>query len=139
MIKIENLVKRYKSFTAVDNMSLSVEKGELFALLGVNGAGKTTTIKSMCCLCPIDGGTIEIGGFSTASQPDKVKQIIGVSPQETAVAKNLSVYENLVLMGGVHGFSSCRLKKGENALRRLAEKTQHCDGACFLSGGAFSR
>lgn len=111
MIKIENLVKRYKSFTAVDNMSLSVEKGELFALLGVNGAGKTTTIKSMCCLCPIDGGTIEIGGFSTASQPDKVKQIIGVSPQETAVAKNLSVYENLVLIGGVHGFSKEKSKQ----------------------------
>lgn len=105
MIKIEGLTKSYKDVTAVDNLSLAVKKGELFSLLGVNGAGKTTTIKTLCCLCPADKGNAEIGGFSVFKQPAEVKKIIGVSPQETAVAKNLTVYENLVLMGGVHGFS----------------------------------
>ncbi|MGN0696881.1 MAG: ABC transporter ATP-binding protein [Oscillospiraceae bacterium] len=105
MIKIEGLTKSYKDVTAVDNLSLNVEKGELFALLGVNGAGKTTTIKTLCCLCPADSGRAEIGGFDVFRQSAEVKKMIGVSPQETAVAKNLSVYENLVLMGGVHGFS----------------------------------
>ncbi|MGN0692700.1 MAG: ATP-binding cassette domain-containing protein, partial [Oscillospiraceae bacterium] len=105
MIKIEGLTKSYKDVTAVDNLSLAVEKGELFALLGVNGAGKTTTIKTLCCLCPADSGKAEIGGFDVFGQSAEVKKIIGVSPQETAVAKNLTVYENLVLMGGVHGFS----------------------------------
>lgn len=110
MIRISDLTKSYKGVKAVDGLSLEVSEGELFSLLGVNGAGKTTTIKTMCCLCPFDSGSIEIGGFDVVKQPEKVKTLIGVSPQETAVARNLSVYENLVLMGGVHGFSKDKSK-----------------------------
>lgn len=136
MIKIEGLTKSYRDVTAVDKLSLNVEKGELFALLGVNGAGKTTTIKTLCCLCPADSGKAEIGGFDVFGQSAEVKKIIGVSPQETAVAKNLSVYENLVLMGGVHGFSKEKSRQtaeeliGKFKLDKIRDKQ-----AKKLSGG----
>ena len=101
----EKLTKKYGDFTAVDRLDLTVEEGELFALLGVNGAGKTTTIKMLTCLTRPTAGDARILGQSIVSRPDKVKRIIGVSPQETAVAPALTVRENLDLMGGVCGFS----------------------------------
>lgn len=118
-IKIEGLTKKYKDLTAVDALDLSVERGELFALLGVNGAGKTTTIKILTCLTKPDGGDAFINGNSIISNPAEVKNIIGVSPQETAVAPNLSVKENLELMCGVHGFDK---RKKEEKIRELAEQ-----------------
>ena len=104
-IKTEHLRKVYRDVTAVDDLNLSIEAGELFALLGVNGAGKTTTIKMLSCLCRPTGGDALLGGKSVLRDTAAVKAIIGVSPQETAVAPNLSVQENLALMCGVHGFS----------------------------------
>ena len=104
-IKIENLTKRYKDVVAVDRLTLSVSKGELFSLLGVNGAGKTTTIKMLSCLTQPTQGDAYLNGNSICKDPAAVKSIIAVSPQETAVAPGLSVYENLELMCGVHGFS----------------------------------
>lgn len=104
-IKIENLTKQYQDVVAVDNLSLSVQKGELFSLLGVNGAGKTTTIKMLSCLTQPTGGDAFLNGRSIREDPAGVKSIIAVSPQETAVAPGLSVRENLELMCGVHGFS----------------------------------
>ena len=118
-IKIEGLTKKYKDLTAVDALNLSVRQGELFALLGVNGAGKTTTIKMLTCLTKPDGGDAFINGNSIISNPAEVKNIIGVSPQETAVAPNLSVKENLELMCGVHGFDK---RKKEEKIRELAEQ-----------------
>lgn len=118
-IKIEGLTKKYKDLTAVDALNLSVRQGELFALLGVNGAGKTTTIKMLTCLTKPDGGDSFINGNSIISNPAEVKDIIGVSPQETAVAPNLSVKENLELMCGVHGFDK---RKKEEKIRELAEQ-----------------
>ena len=104
-IKIIGLTKKYKDVTAVDNLSLTVKKGELFSLLGVNGAGKTTTIKMLSCLTkPTDGDAILLGK-SIISDTNDIKSIIAVSPQETAVAPGLSVLENLELICGVHGFS----------------------------------
>ncbi len=104
-IKTEHLRKVYRDVTAVDDLNLSIEAGELFALLGVNGAGKTTTIKMLSCLCRPTGGDAFLSGKSVLRDTAAVKAIIGVSPQETAVAPNLSVQENLALMCGVHGFS----------------------------------
>ena len=104
-IKTERLRKEYKDVTAVDDLNLEVKQGELFALLGVNGAGKTTTIKMLSCLCTPTGGDAWLNGESIVHSPAAVKAIIGVSPQETAVAPNLTVRENLELMCGVHGFS----------------------------------
>lgn len=103
-IKTIGLTKKYKDLVAVDNLNLQIEQGELFALLGVNGAGKTTTVKMLTCLTKPTVGEAFVGGYSVTRQEWRVKTLIGVSPQETAVAPNLSVRENLELICGIHGF-----------------------------------
>ena len=103
-IKATGLVKRYKDVTAVNGLDLKILDGELFSLLGLNGAGKTTAIKMLSCLTKPTAGDATVGGFSITKNPDQVKHIIGVSPQETAIAPNLSVKENLELICGIHGF-----------------------------------
>lgn len=110
-IKTTDLVKRYKDITAVDKLNLDIEQGELFSLLGVNGAGKTTTIKMLTCLTKPTAGDAFVGGKSITKEPKLVKEMIGVSPQETAVAPNLSVKENLELICGIHGFSKEKTKE----------------------------
>ena len=105
------LSKVYKAITAVDKLSLEIRQGELFSLLGVNGAGKTTTIKMLTGLTRPTGGEAFVGGYSITKQPEKIKQLIGVSPQETAVAPNLSVKENLELICRIHGFSKEKTKE----------------------------
>lgn len=109
-ILTKKLTKKYKDMTAVDGLELAVHQGELFALLGVNGAGKTTTIKMLSCLAKPTDGDAELLGNSIVHNTSEVKNIIGVSPQETAVAPNLSVKENLELMCGVYGFSKDKTK-----------------------------
>ena len=104
-IQTAALTKRYGKLTAVDRLSLNVEQGELFSLLGVNGAGKTTTIKMLTGLTRPTSGDAFIGGYSIIKNAAQFKNLIGVSPQETAVAPNLSVKENLELICGIHGFS----------------------------------
>ena len=104
-IRTVNLTKKYKDITAVGRLNLTIERGELFALLGVNGAGKTTTIKMLCGLARPTSGDAFLAGHSVVSETAAVKRVIGVSPQETAVAPGLTALENLRLMAGVHGFS----------------------------------
>lgn len=104
-IKIENLTKKYKDVTAVDNLSLTINEGELFSLLGVNGAGKTTTIKMLSCLTKPTEGNAYLLGKSIITEDSEIKTFIGVSPQETAIAKGLTVKENLDLMCGIFGFN----------------------------------
>ena len=118
-IQTMELVKQYKDVTAVDKLHLEIQQGELFSLLGVNGAGKTTTIKMLTGLTKPTGGDAIVGGFSVTKQPKQVKQLIGVSPQETAVAPNLSVKENLELICGIHGFSR---EKTKAKVRELSEQ-----------------
>ena len=118
-IKTTELVKRYKNITAVDKLDLEIRQGELFSLLGVNGAGKTTTIKMLSCLTmPTDGDAV-VGGYSITKESEQVKRLIGVSPQETAVAPNLSVKENLELICGIHGFSK---EKTQAKITELSER-----------------
>ena len=104
-IRIENLTKQYREVLAVDRLSLCIEEGELFSLLGVNGAGKTTTIKMLSCLAEPTDGDAYLLGKSIRKDTAEVKKLISVSPQETAVAPGLSVRENLELICGVYGFS----------------------------------
>lgn len=104
-IEAKGLVKRYKNITAVDGLDLEIKRGELYALLGVNGAGKTTAIKMLSCLTKPSHGDARVGGYSILEEPRQVKALIGVSPQESAVAPNLTVRENLELMARIHGFS----------------------------------
>lgn len=135
-IKTEKLTKKYKDLIAVDSLNLSITQGELFALLGVNGAGKTTTIKMLTCLTKPSSGNAFVDGSSIITDVAAVKSIIGVSPQETAVAPNLSVKENLALMCGVHGFSKA---KQQAKIKELSEqfelKTILSKRAGKLSGG----
>ena len=126
-ININNLTKKYKDLVAVDHLNLTVKEGELFSLLGVNGAGKTTTIKMLSCLTKPNSGDAFLGGESIVSAPKKVKNIIGVSPQETAVAPNLTVKENLELMCGVHNFSK------EKKVAKVNELAQQFDLNSILS------
>ena len=139
-IKTVNLTKKYKSVTAVDNLNLEIRQGELFSLLGVNGAGKSTTIKMLSCLASPSSGDAEVNGYSVIHNSNEVKRIIGVSPQESAVAPNLSVKENLELICGIHGFSK------EKTHKKISElsKTFNLDSvlnkrAGKLSGGFMRR
>ena len=118
-IRIEGLTKKYKDVVAVDNLSLSVQKGELFSLLGVNGAGKTTTIKMLSCLTQPTSGDAFLNGKSINKDTATVKSLIAVSPQETAIAPGLSVRENLELMCGVHGFTKEKQKVKISELTEL--------------------
>ena len=118
-IKTVELVKKYKNLTAVNKLNLEIQQGELFSLLGVNGAGKTTTIKMLTCITKPTDGDAFIGGYSITKQPEQVKRLISVSPQETAVAPNLSVKENLELMCGIHGFSK---EKSKVKIKELTEQ-----------------
>ena len=118
-IKTVGLVKRYKDIVAVDYLELEIEEGEMFSLLGVNGAGKTTTIKMLTCLTKPDEGEAFVGGHSVMNEAESVKRLIGISPQETAIAPNLSVKENLELICGIHGFSR---EKTESKIIELSEK-----------------
>ncbi len=135
-IVTEKLTKRYKDVTAVDGLSLSVKKGELFALLGVNGAGKTTAVKMLCGITEPTGGNAWLSGKSIVTELRAVKGIIGVSPQETAVAPNLTVKENLELMCGVHGFSgNVKKQKVRELLKSFGLSDTAGKRASKLSGG----
>jgi ABC-2 type transport system ATP-binding protein len=118
-IKIEGLTKKYRKVVAVDNLSLCVKEGELFALLGVNGAGKTTTVKMLSCLTEPTAGDAYLLGKSIRQEASDVKSIIAVSPQETAVAPGLTSKENLELICGVHGFSKDKREEKIRELTRL--------------------
>ena len=135
-IKTMELVKQYKNVTAVDKLHLEIMQGELFSLLGVNGAGKTTAIKMLSCLTKPTSGDAFVGGYSIMKEPEQVKRLIGVSPQETAVAPNLSVKENLELICGIHGFSKEKTEKKMKELECLfALDTVMNRKAGKLSGG----
>ena len=135
-IQIENLTKRYRDVVAVDSLSLCIEKGELFSLLGVTGAGKTTTIKMLSCLTAPTSGDAYLLGKSIRKDTAAVKAMIAVSPQETAIAQGLSVKENLELLCGVHGFSKNKKQEKIKELTSLLGLESVIDRkAGKLSGG----
>lgn len=135
-IEIKNLTKKFKERVAVNNLSLDINEGEFFALLGQNGAGKTTTIKMLCCLTMPSSGDALVMGNSITKEPLKVKQIINVSPQETAVAPNLSIKENLEFICEVYGNSKTEsIKKANEMLVKFKLKDRENDKAKTLSGG----
>ena len=130
------LTKKYKDLTAVDRLDLTIRQGELFSLLGVNGAGKTTTIKMLSCLTRPTSGDALLCGKSILRDTGEVKACIAVSPQETAVAPNLTVKENLELMCGVHSFPKSRKTAKVQELTELLDLGEITDKkAVKLSGG----
>ena len=135
-IRIEHLTKKYKDVTAVEDLSLTVERGELLSLLGVNGAGKTTTIKMLSGLAKPTAGDAFLGGYSVRTETQAVKSIIAISPQETAVAPGLTVKENMELMCGIYGISRAdRSKKICQLMEQLGLDSVAKKKAGKLSGG----
>ncbi len=135
-IETKALSKNYGAKCAVDALTLEIKEGELFSLLGVNGAGKTTTIKMLSCLAAPTAGDALLLGKSIVSEASEVKRLIAVSPQETAVAPNLTARENLMLMAGVHGFSKSEAReKTAELAERFGLGEILSQKAKMLSGG----
>ena len=135
-IKIEGLTKRYKDVTAVEGLNLEISEGELFSLLGVNGAGKTTTIKMLSTLVKPTSGDATIFGYSVLRDEEKIKEIIDISMQETAIARKLTVEENIEFYGRLSGQDKAELNEVKKAIyeafgfEKIAKKQ-----ASKLSGG----
>jgi ABC-2 type transport system ATP-binding protein len=115
-IIINHLVKKYPDVKAVDDLSLQVSKGELFGLLGPNGAGKTTTINILCGLLKPTSGSAVVGGHDVQKEPAKVKELIGVCPQDTPVYPYLTGKENVEFFGNLQSMPKEKLKNNVNAL-----------------------
>lgn len=133
-IEIKDLRKTYGTVTAVDGLTLSVGEGELFALLGVNGAGKTTTIRMLTGLAAPTGGDALLCGSSIVREPEAVKALSACSPQETAVAPNLTVRENLELMAGIYGVAQPK-RAAETMIAEMNLGDVAARRARTLSGG----
>lgn len=110
VIHTQNLTKKFGSFTAVDNISFSVEKGEIFGFLGANGAGKTTAMRMLCGLSYPTSGKGLVAGFDIAKQQEKVKQNIGYMSQKFSLYEDLKVWENMRLFGGIYGLKEDIIK-----------------------------
>ncbi len=135
-IQTFNLTKIFNGLVAVDGIDLNIKKGELFALLGPNGAGKTTTINMLCCLLKPTSGTAQIMGYDINRQPFKIKGIIGVSPQETAISERLNPQENLNLIGEIHGMNPRELKsRSQQLLETMGLADRAKDQVRKFSGG----
>lgn len=135
-IKIENLTKTFNDTIAVDSLNLNIKCGELFSLLGVNGAGKTTLIKMLSCLISPTQGDATLLGDSIIKNPQKVKQKINLSPQETAIAGNLSVQENLEFIANLYGQSKQNAKQTAlDMAEQFGLKQVYKKKAKQLSGG----
>lgn len=135
-IELKELSKQFKNRTAVEKLTLSVEKGKVFGLLGQNGAGKTTTIKMLCGLLTPSSGNAFVEGVSVCAKPQEVKRLVAVSPQETAVAKKLTVFENLEFIAEVYSANRAAAKRTANEmLERFKLSDRAKDKAKSLSGG----
>lgn len=135
-IRTKALTKRYKEKTAVKELELTVHKGELYALLGVNGAGKSTTIKMLSCLTQPTSGDAELMGHSIISETPRVKALINVSPQETAVAAKLSVRENLEFIARIYGADKKEAReKAQDMIEKFNMDEIAKSKADALSGG----
>ena len=120
-IQTIQLTKHYGQQVALDHLDLEIHPGEIFGLLGINGAGKTTLLKLLSCLTQPSEGQALVGGYRITDQSRQIKGLIGVSPQETAIAPNLTVEENLAFLCGIYGFSK------EQQQARIQHLTQQFD------------
>ena len=134
MIEIKELTKKYGTKIAVDNLNLEIKKGELFSLLGVNGAGKTTTIKMLTCLTTPTSGDAILKGISIVKENARIKNFINVSPQETAVAPNLTVIENLEFIADIYKIEN-KKNKIDNLIEKFKLNEVKNQKAKILSGG----
>jgi ABC-2 type transport system ATP-binding protein len=133
MIDTENLTKKFGELTAVDNLSLHVDDGEIFGFLGPNGAGKTTTIRMLCCLISKTGGSATVGGFDIGNKDDslKIRKIIGLVPDNVGLSEHLSAYDNLDFYGKIYDCSDVQRKE---SIKRFLEMLGLWDKRNVLAG-----
>jgi len=130
------LTKKFNGLVAVNGVDLEINKGELFSLLGPNGAGKTTTIRMLCCLLKPTKGTASVLGYDVVKTPFSVKRLIGVSPQDTILSERLNCWENLALIGKVHGLSSDEVaRRSKELLETMGLMERAKDQVRKFSGG----
>jgi ABC-2 type transport system ATP-binding protein len=138
-IRTFSLSRKFGDLVAVNGMDLSINEGELFSLLGPNGAGKTTAIKMLCCLLRPSGGTATIMGHDINEDPMAAKQVIDVSPQETAIADHLNAWENLSLIGGIRGLAREEVKKRSEELLEMVGLTKRAKEQVRRFSGGMKR
>ncbi|KQL56044.1 MULTISPECIES: ABC transporter ATP-binding protein [Bacillaceae] len=139
-IETLDLTKQYATHKAVNQLNLSIREGELFALLGLNGAGKTTLINMLTTILAPTSGEATIHHLSIQKKPQQIKSLIGVSPQESAVAPHLTVEENILLMATIYGASKLEAKKQcKHTLLQLNLQHEKTKKAKHLSGGMMRR
>ena len=139
-VHIENLVKRFGDFVAVDNVSLDVARGEIFGFLGPNGAGKSTTIRIMCGLLAPTSGRATVGGYDVATQSELVRENIGYMSQKFSLYDDLTVEENIEFFGGVYGVSPEELPQRRDYVLKMAGlEDKHKDATRELPGGLKQR
>jgi ABC-2 type transport system ATP-binding protein len=136
MISVQNLSKRFGELRAVDRISFSVARGELFGFLGPNGAGKTTTISMIAGLLRPDEGTVGIGDLDLWKSPKAAKRLLGVVPQDLALYEEFTARENLHFWGSLYGISSSELKKNvQTMLERVGLAERGKEPVSRFSGG----
>ncbi len=138
-VVIENLTNKFEDVTAVDGLSLEIEKGELFGLLGPNGAGKTTVINVLCGLLEPTSGSAYVGGRDVRKEASKVKDLIGVCPQDTAAYPFLSGRENVELFGNLHAMPKAKLKKNTEELLEKMSLTEDANRRLGKYSGGMKR
>jgi len=139
-VEVRNITKRFGDFTAVDDVSFSVERGEIFGFLGPNGAGKSTTIRMLCGILTPTQGTGLVAGYDITAEQDKIKSVIGYMSQRFSLYDDLTVRENLEFFGSVYGLSGARLRERIRYALDLAELGRRSDATVRqLPGGAKQR
>ena len=138
-IIVENLTKKFEDVTALDSLSLEIEKGELFGLLGPNGAGKTTLITVLCGLVKPTSGSVRVAGHDVRREPAKVKELIGVCPQDATAYPFLSGRENVELFGNLEAMPKAKLKKNTDELLEKMGLTEDADRSLGKYSGGMKR
>ncbi len=139
ILEARSLVKRYGALTAVDDVSFSMEEGEVFGLLGPNGAGKSTLISMLTGLFPPDSGSIRILGIDAVAEVEKVKHLIGIVPQDLALYPTLSAKENLRFFGEIYGMGGKRLSDRITDLLEIVSMTERANDAVLSCSGGMKR
>lgn len=136
MVKVSNITKRFNDKLVLDNISFEIQEGEIFGLIGPNGAGKSTLINIMTTLVEATNGSVEIGGYNIKRDPIKVKELIGLVPQELALIEEMNAYDNLMFFGSLYGLSHKLLKERiEEALQATGLTDRKKEKVKKFSGG----
>jgi sodium transport system ATP-binding protein len=130
MIEVQKLCKRFKKITAVDEVTFTARDGEILGLLGANGAGKTTTLRILSATLRPTSGTVQIGGFDVSRQPDQVRSILGVMPENWGLYGHLSPRDHLRFFGRLYRMNDIRLEKRIDEVVELLQMEEYADRSC---------